>query len=295
MRYGLGAAIVILTACGGDSLPTPSPPSVPLPPPAPSGVVPYLRGSVRDGVSRPVSGALVEILDGARAGASTTADELGGFTFTDGPTGAVTLRVSRDGFLPTTMTTAWSTNPMNTVTTRVILKSVEPSLEIAPGAYTMTLISDPSASGWAGATCAGFPPEFLRRTYEATISPLTQFEGLDVRLASPTLIKLPGPFGFGFTLTQAAKFVGFELELGFNGPIEELSDNRYVTVSGIGPTAEPARSTEQSLTIPFWGTFEYCRLPSPRSIGSCNQLPADQRLEYYACTSQKDLMVFTKR
>ena len=288
-------SIVLLTACGGDSLPSPPSPSPPLAS-APSGVVPYLRGYVVDTVNRPVSGAFVEILDGGRAGASTTSDDIGEFRFADGPNGAVTVRASQDGFIPTTVPTAWSTNPNNAATTRVILKSVEPSLAIALGAYTMTVISDPSASGWAGAPCAGFPPEFRSRAYDATISRSSQSEAFQVSLASPTLLKLPAPFKFGFDFTQAANFVGFELELGFNGPIEELSDYRYVTVSGNAPTAEPARSTEQSLTIPFWGTFEYCQLTSPKGpFNACNQVPANQRVEYYACTSPKDLMVLTKQ
>jgi len=288
MRLGhVGAAIVVLTACGSSPV-DPSGPS------APSGAGTHLRGFVHDTVSRPVPGVLVEILDGGRAGARTTSNDAGEFAFTDGPNGAVTLRASRDGFIPITTTTAWSPNPNER--TRVILKPVEPSQEILPGAYTMTLISDPSASGWFGATCAGFPPELRRRSYEATIAPSTQFEGFQVRFTSPTLISLPGP-GFGFALTQAAKFVGFELELGFGtGPTEQLSEHRYVTVLGSAPTAEPARSTEQSLTIPFWGTFEYCQLSAPLGgYNACSQVPAAQRVEYYVCSSKQDLMVFTKR
>ena len=174
----VGAAIAGLTAC--DALPL-----------APSSVDTYLHGFVQDTVFRLVSGALVEIVDGRRAGARTTSSDRGVFEFTGGPNGPVTLRVSRDGFVSTTITTAWSTNPNEQ--TRVILKSVESPLEIEPGAYTMTLISDPSASGWGGADCAGFPPDLLRRTYEASISPATQFDGFLVRFTSPTLIKLPAP------------------------------------------------------------------------------------------------------
>jgi carboxypeptidase family protein len=283
IRYAcIAMAIAMITAC--NSLPF-----------VPSSADTHLGGFVLDTVGRPVLGAVVELLDGPRAGARTTSDARGAFAFRGGPTGPVTLRASRDGYESLTMGTAWSTNPDER--TRVILKSLGPRLEIASGAYTMTLISDPQGTGSSRATCSGFPPELLRRTYEASISPATRYEGFDVRFTSPTLITLPGPFGFGFALTQAATFFGFELELGFgSGPTEELPGHQYVTVSGNAPTSEPAKVVDQSLIIPFAGTFEHCRLTSPLGIyNACSQVPADQRVEYHSCSSMQDLMVFTKR
>jgi hypothetical protein len=255
----------------------------------------YLLGWVHNTVNRPVAGALIEIVDGPRAVAHTTSDDRGAFGFVGGRGSAVTLRVSRDGFAATTMTAAWSTNANQR--TNVVLKSLEPPLAIVPGAYTMTLISDPSATGWFGVGCAGFPPELLRRTYDATIAPATQVEGFVVRYTNPTLLTLPGPFGFGFTFTQAGQFIGFELEVGFgSGPTELLSEHRYLTVSGVAPTSEPATLTENSLMIPFWATFEYCQLTSPMGrYNACSQVPANQRVEYYSCASMRDVMVFTKR
>ena len=279
--FVIAATSSVLVAC--DRLPL-----------GPSGVVTYLRGFVRDTVGRPVSDVVVEILDGPRAGARTTSDGRGTFEFAGGPSGAVILRASRTGFVSTTTSAMWSANPNER--TSVTLKTLEPPLEIAPGAYTMALISDPGATGWFGATCSGFPADLLRRTYEASISPATLFEGLLVQFTSPTLIAVPAPFGFGFAFKQAGHFVGFELELGFgSGPTEELSDYRYVTISGTAPTAEPARLTGQSLIIPFWGTFEYCRLTAALGgYNACSQVPVTQRIEYHACTSMHDLMVFTK-
>jgi hypothetical protein len=285
-------AVLALTACDGAG----SRPMSPTSPtsPAPSGST-FLAGWAHDPVGRPLARVLLEIVDGPRAGRRTMSNERGEFQFDGGPSGAVTLRASRADLASTTVTTRWSTNPHER--TRVTLKPLEPPLAIVPGTYTMMLISDPLATGWFGATCSGFPPELLRRTYEATLSPATLFEGFEVRFTSPTLITLPGPFGFGFALSQAGAFVGFELELGFgSGPTEALSDHRYLTVSGVAPTSEPATLTDHSVTIPFSGTFEYCQLTAPMGgYNACNQVPAAERLEYHVCSSSQDQMVFTKR
>jgi hypothetical protein len=255
----------------------------------------YLRGFVQDTVSRPVPGAVVEILDGPRAGARTTSDSGGAFAFDGGRSGTATVRASRHGFLAATATATWSTNPNER--TAIRLKPLEASLEILPGEYTMTLISDPGATGWAGATCAGFPPDLLHRTYDATISPATNFDGFHIRYTSPTLLRLPEPFGFGFGLTLAGQFVGFELEIGFgSGPTEELPDHRYLMISGVAPTLEPATVNDGALILPFGGGFQYCRLTSPLGgHNTCDQVPAAQRLEFHACASMHDRMVLSRR
>ena len=282
-------ATALLAACDG-AVSQPTSPSTPFVPATST----YLLGWVDDPVGRRIVGASIEIVDGRRAGARTLSDESGFFAFDGGPTGAVTLRTSRADFASITTATRWTTNPSEH--THITLKPLEPPLPIVPGEYTLTFISDPTGTGWFGATCPGFPPEFLSRTYEATIARASLSDRLEVRFRSATLVKVPGPFEFGFSITQAGHFVGFELEIGFNGPTEELPGNRYVNISGSAPTAEPATLTDDSLTIPFWGTFEYCQLSSPMGgYHSCNRMAPAQRLEYYVCSSRHDRVVLTKR
>ena len=108
---------------------------------------------------------------------------------------------------------------------------------------------------------------------------------------------LPGPSGYGFHFTQAGRFVGFELEPTFaSGPAEPLGEHRYLSVAGNAPAASAATLTDDVFTIPFWGTFECCRLTSPMTGAlACNQVPAAQRLEYHVCSSPRSLLVFTRR
>lgn len=250
-------------------------------------------------MNRPVAGARIEILDGPLAGASTIADDRGAFEFVGTTTGRVTLRGSREGFASATISAEWTMLGGAYQSIALIrLKTLEPDLPIVPGLYTLTFISDLSAAvGHNGVPCTGFPAELLRRTYEASISRATTFDGFEVRFAGPTLIKYPGDFGFGFYLTLAGPFVGVELESGFGtGPTEVFPDFRYLMIGGGAPTSEPATVTESSITIPFWGTFAYCRLNSDLwPANHCGQVPGEQIIEHYSCSSPNDKIVFTKR
>ena len=274
----------------------------------------HVLGSVRDTLTRPVPGAVVLILDGPQAGASTSADERGQFEFVSTASGAVRLRASRDGFEPATIATEWQPSDGSFYPTRggiaihFNLRALEPALPITPGSYTLTVTSDRStATGSQRASCTGFPADLLSRTYEASISiwspPTDDFL---VEFASPTLTNSPGATCRGpatsprrgcFTFRVAGQFVGFEIENGWGWDwIEELPGfHQYLTIGGTAPTSEPATSTETSITIPFSGTFEYCELKSNLGGHSCSQVPAEQVVEYRSCSSRHDTMVFTKR
>ncbi len=274
----------------------------------------HVLGSVRDTLTRPVPGAVVLILDGPQAGASTSADERGQFRFVSTASGAVRLRASRDGFEPATIATEWQPSDGSFSPTRggiaihFNLRALEPALPITPGSYTLTVTSDRStATGNQQASCTGFPADLLSRTYEASISiwspPPDDFL---VEFASPTLTNSPGATCRGslnsivrgcFWFHMAGQFVGFEIENGWGRDwIEELPGFKYLTIGGTAPTSEPATSTETSITIPFSGTFEYCELKSGLGGNSyCYQVPAEQVIEYRECSSRHDTMVFTKR
>jgi hypothetical protein len=283
---------VLLAACDGGGPATPTSPS-------PSSLQTHIRGWVFDTVNRPVPGARIDILDGPLAGTSTIAADRGAFEFVGTASGFVRLRGSHDGFEAATIATEWtapggSYQPIAGIT----LKTLAPALPIALGSYTLTFISDRStATGREHASCTGFPADLRRRSYEASISKATTFDGFEVRFAGPTLMKDPGNFGFGFHLSVAGEFVGVELENGFgSGPTEAFPEFRYLMIAGTAPTSEPATSTESSLTIPFWGEFQYCQLTSGLApANSCSQVPGYQVITNYSCASRHDMMVFTKR
>jgi hypothetical protein len=270
----------------------------------------HVKGVVFDTLSRPLPGARVEVLDGPLAGQSTTADDSAAYVFTGNAGGAVRLRGSRDGFESQTISAVWQPRTSGQIF-GIFLKTRESAVPITPGSYTLTVRSDPStAAGNQRASCAGFPADLLRRTYEATIT-VSPFVRADdyflVELSSPTMIKPPGatcatnaavPVVRGcFSFHVAGPFVGFEIENGWGWDwVEEWPGFRYLTVEGYAPTGEPATSNETSTTIPFAGTFDYCELKSALGGNSvCHQVPADQIIEHRSCSSTFNTMTFTKR
>src|SRR5512145_2758838 len=91
---GVGATL-ILAGCGRDGITAPTP--TPTPTPQPQGFV--LRGTVFDTASRPVDQARIEVMDGPQAGAVTTSNEQGQFSFSQRFTQGLTLRASKDGYV----------------------------------------------------------------------------------------------------------------------------------------------------------------------------------------------------
>ena len=150
-----------------------------------------------------------------------------------------------------------------------------PALPIRTGVYTLTVSSDPSATGFQQAACVGFPADLLQRTYDATISrsPFAPAEDrFWVELSSPTMTKPPGatcfpsaafPVARGcFAFDVIGQLVRFEFQNGWGWDwVEEWPGFRYLTIEGYS-TSEPVTLTETSITMPFAGSFEYCELKS---------------------------------
>lgn len=247
----------------------------------------YVDGSVTDTAFRAIPGARIEILDGPSAGLSNTADQNGVFHFISKNTGTVTLRVSRSGFENATVSASWQPH-MSRSWAQVLLTSLQSSLAIAVGRYTLTVTSDRSDIN------CDFPAELESRTYEGNIrnSSLAKYAYDFVILpGAPTVTRPYGNFSFGV----AGSFVGWE-EIDDNIFFEEFPGFRYMMIYGQAPTTDPAASSESSLTIPFNGTFRYCQLKIPLGrYNDCSQVPIDQIIELRQCSSSHDMMVFTKR
>ena len=105
MRRGVATVLVaqgLAVGCGDrDRIPisvtAPSPLApTPTPPALADGPV---SGGVYDTAYRPLAGAVVEALNGSRAGASTTANAEGAFTFEGVFDGGTQFRASRDGYV----------------------------------------------------------------------------------------------------------------------------------------------------------------------------------------------------
>ena len=103
----------------------------------------HIRGSVSDTVRRPLPGALVAVLDGPLAGTTTLTDAEGKFELTGTAAGTATLRVSLDGFQTKTQSVLWRTPTSGAgVDGFIQLDTLEPSIGLDPGDYTLTIAID---------------------------------------------------------------------------------------------------------------------------------------------------------
>ena len=277
----VGALGSLLTACGSPSGPSENDGN--------DNDGNYVDGTVTDTAFRPLTGARVEILDGRYAGASRSADQHGNFQFIGATSGAVTLRANRDGFESATMVAEWRPR-LTRGWTNFLLNPFESPLAIAAGRYTLTVTSDPST----GTGCADFPAELATRFYEGVIRLSSVPNYQDHFSMLPTIPTVTRPYG-NFSFGVAGQFVGWG-EIDDNMFFEEFPGFRYLMIYGSAPTTEPARSTDNSLTIPFSGDFRYCQLTIPLGgYNDCSQVPAAQIVDYRACSSSRDTMLFTKR
>ena len=135
-----------------------------------------IRGMVSDRTGNPLAGALVEILSGSRAGTMTRTDRSGKFELLNETAPAlvarmseeqVILRVSRNGFQSRTVEDGWSTGR----SMRVIWLDNGPTIDLEPGAYTLTIAIDLATARdfLPRAPCKGFPAELASRSFPATI------------------------------------------------------------------------------------------------------------------------------
>ena len=250
----------------------------------PSGVR-TIWGWVFDTAYRPVAGAQLLILDGPLANTSVLTGPDGDFKVAGNTStvGSVSVRVSKEGMTPRTVTLMWQLP--NTSRVSVYLEPVESALSLTPGNYTITLIGDRLTATDGAAACQGFPEELLTRSYPATVSAV-----------QPSMfgVEVSGQFPFGFGLGIAGNVIGFTID----GPVfsESLPGFVYLAIAGTAPAEALPTATGSTLTIPFQGSFEYCQLRSAMSpFRNCFTTPPAERIAYNQCFSSKDLMVLAKQ
>jgi Carboxypeptidase regulatory-like domain len=270
--------VIFATGCGAS-------------PTAPDEAGTFLRFTVTDRVDRPLAGALVAVLDGPHAGTTKLTDDAGRFELTGTAVGTVTIRASRDGFQTRTQALSWDPRPF--YSDRFWLDTVEPSIGLDPGDYTLTIAIDLATAsdprGMPQAPCAGFPVDLASRRYRATI-----VEDSSPTARSNRYVRLDDRAFFSIFFSVSGPFVGFEIE---EGIAEDLPGFGFLTIGGAAPTTEPAIATGSSVSIPFYGEFRHCQLTFARVgyYNDCSQVPAAQIVDYHSCTSDHATMVFTKR
>jgi hypothetical protein len=248
------------------------------------------RVTVTDRLHRPIAGAIVAILDGAHAGTTGVTDAAGRADLRFETAGALTIRASKDGYHTRTQTVSPYLADGWAWYAPIWLEAVEPPLGLEPGNYTLTISIDlRTATTWMPqAPCAGFPIELASRNYRITITEasLSQSYNRIVRADDPTLA-WPVLFGFGV----AGQFVGFE----WDDPLTEvLPEFRNLRIGGGAPTTEPGVVSGASVSIPFYGSFEYCQTKSGHT-NSCWHEPAEKIVAFHSCSSDHATMVFTTR
>jgi hypothetical protein len=155
-----------------------------------------------------------------------------------------------------------------------------PSLSLALGDYTMTVLADPA--------CTQIPEALRTRQYAARVTrqPDPSQARLSVSVSAPSLRS------FGFGLGLAGNDVGFTID----GPhfFELLPDFTQLEIGGEAPTDVHATAADGTLSIPFKGSFQYCALKSEQShINNCYMTPADQKISDANCWSSNHRMVFS--
>ena len=200
-----------------------------------------LAGGVSDTASRPLKGASVTVVNGPRAGTTTTTDDRGRFsmpgTFTQS---AVTVTAANEGYSTLTRSFPPPNRPVDGGNWwfSFSLEPLAPSVNLS-GDYTLTLTSNKA--------CTKLPEEARTRTYRASIVSrgATTFEGTlsDARIV-PVSVWAPY-FGIGV----AGDFANLWLRV-----VEQLSDGTYLAIEGgIAATVPPS-----GITGPFNGHFVRC-------------------------------------
>jgi Carboxypeptidase regulatory-like domain len=246
-------------ACGsGVSLPAPSP--APLSPPVQVTVT--VTGYVDDTTFKAMSGVVVDVLDGPQAGSSTVTDANGRFTLSGQFDQATRFRASKDGY-PAAIQTRQAM-PM-----LFFLGAGGPAGNMA----TLTVETD--------AACAALPANARMRTYPASVTAEPRLQP-DNRTFFATLS--------GATLDTYFHFVVIEVEgdlvtfdLSDNGIDEEIAEETYLFVGGVGSIRPPSGATTISALLTT-GYLDYCVLKSDPGAGyPCT----DQAITRVQCPSPK--------
>ena len=273
-----------LSGCDSSPKSPVAPSQEPQPAPQPTGI--QVMGIVLDTALRPVGAAKVDVVDGAHAGTSTTANALGEFTFRGNFDERTTFRASKEGYVAATGAlgpTCASCNPGIRWISFYLAVPAAP-VEIA-GNYTLTFTAD--------SACAGLPNELRTRTYAATITPASQPNPPANTMFN---LKLSGAQFFreydGLWIGVAGNFV--TLLFGGDGPyvVDQVTPNTYISFDG---RAEISVGTSPVSTIStsFDGRIEYRQQDSEMgSYYSCRPAPG---VAHAVCVSKNHQILLTRR
>jgi hypothetical protein len=289
--------LALMAATGLAGCTEPSSPSAPttrspapLAAPAPIEFLPTrttLNGVVSDTAFRRLAGARIEITNGPEAGAWTTTNAEGQFSFiftstsTSSPFDDTTqVRAAVDGYLAATQTVRCGRCPNYYAYFNLAL--TVPPVSIA-GDYTLTFVAD--------SACTDLPAEVRTRSYTATLTASSDLSYPPNTLFDVIVGGVPFFSGLDyFWIGVAGDYLAFNMEEG-EGPwlVEEFASNTYVAIGGVAAaTVGPAFSR---ITAPFAGSIEYCELQSPMTM----YYRCDVPIARARCTSKDHRLTLTRR
>jgi hypothetical protein len=248
-----------------------------------------LTGSVSDPAFRAIAGAQVAIVEGPQAGASTTTDSSGLFSFTGTFDDSTRIRASRDGYVSATealVPSCATCNPNNRYTYFYLSLAAAP-VSVA-GEYTLTFVAD--------STCAGIPEEVRTRTYTASISPST-----NPRAPAGTMFDVAvGGAAFRgdaavIPLGVAGNLVAFEMR-GHGEPtlVDELGPTTYLTFDGRAEALADG-AVVSTLSTSFEGSIGFCDLKVKAPAGPSFVCAASLAIARVDCASSNHQLIMRRR
>jgi hypothetical protein len=211
-----------------------------------------ISGIVFDTAIRPLAGALVEAIDGPRAGTSTTSDAAGEFSFPGSFDFATRFQASKEGHI-----TAIKTVDSGTVRRLGFYLEVSmPSVNMA-GDYTLTISADMA--------CTDLPTEARTRTFTAAVashrsSPTTYF---DILLVGASLFDRYDRSERS-VVAVAGQYVAIWIGGSQPGLVERLSSDTYVAIGGKASMSTSVSAP--SFVTAFDGFIDYCVMKSAEEI-----------------------------
>ncbi len=258
MKRQLLAASLVLVGLGPGCNRSPTSPTafrqpvqnVPASPAAPTAQ--RLHGYVSDTAFRPMGGVRLEVLSGPDAGKELNSDPEGAFAYVGAFSGGVSIRATKEGYLP--MTSSVFCCASDSAWVSFLLSPVAPPIEAA-GNYTLTIT--------VSSACPGFPDDALVRSYQAkltkhtaaTVPANTQFDG------SITGAQF-APYSNVFWVGVAGDYLAVSTEGEGPSIVEQIGPKSYIAYMGAAGASVPSGSPT-TISAPFNGSVEYCELKSP--------------------------------
>ena len=289
----LGALAVAAcnTPATSGGLPT-APTSTVAAPAPPSGIA--ISGKVYDTGNRPLSGATVEVLNGASAGLKATTGADGSYAMRGAFDAGTQFRATKDGYETGVRPMAEFCQPCNPNFWIYFFLALPVAPANIANDYTVTVTADPA--------CAALPGHARERTYTTKIVPnVTQPTPANTLFAGTVdganLVSGLGWQGLWFAAAGDYLEVSMGDLHGQPGILEQTDTNGYFSVGGLGTTTLGSSGVSR-IAAAFEGEIIHCELRAGvaplDAAGRFDCAPA-RAISRVACQARNHQIVLTRR